>query len=78
MDNITEEIKKVMSNVFEVHIEEITEDSSPDTIESWDSIKHLNLILALEEEFDIIIPEEEVGNVLNFKLIDLIVHKCKK
>jgi acyl carrier protein len=78
MDPIKEQIKKVMSAVFEVPVEKITEDSSPDNIESWDSLKHLNLILALEEEFDIIIPDEEVGNILNFKLIELIINECKK
>jgi acyl carrier protein len=67
-----------MSTVFEVPFEKITEDSSPDNIESWDSLKHLNLILALEEEFDITIPDEEVGNIINFKLIELIIHECKK
>lgn len=73
-----EKIKQVMSAVFEVPLEEITENSSSDSIESWDSLKHLNLILALEEEFDISIPDEEVGNLFNFKLIELIINECKR
>jgi acyl carrier protein len=78
MDNLTTEIKRVMSIVFEVPFETITENSSPDNIESWDSIKHINLILAIEEEFDIKIPDEEVGNLLNFKLIELIINECRQ
>ena len=78
MENIKDQIKLVMSLVFEVPYEKITEDSSPDNIESWDSLKHLNLILALEEEFNVTIPDEEVGNIINFKLIELIIHECKK
>lgn len=78
MDDISEKIKIVMSAVFEIPLEEITDDSSADTIDSWDSLKHLNLILALEEEFDISIPDEEVGNLFNYKLIKLIVNECKK
>jgi len=78
MDNLATEIKRVMSIVFEVPFETITENSSPDNIESWDSIKHINLILAIEEEFDIKIPEEEVGNLLNFKLIELIINECRQ
>jgi acyl carrier protein len=78
MPDIKEKITKVMSAVFEVPVEEISEDSSSDSIESWDSLKHLNLIIALEEEFDINIPDEEVGNLINFKLIELIVNECKK
>lgn len=70
-----ERILKVMSLVFEVPIEMLNEESSSDTIGSWDSLKHLNLILALEEEFDIIIPDEEVGNLMNFKLIQIIIEE---
>lgn len=78
MTSIKESIKNVMSAVFELPVEQITENSSTDNIESWDSLKHLNLILALEEEFDIIIPDEEVGNITNYKLIEFIVNECKK
>ncbi|NCO53912.1 MAG: acyl carrier protein [Bacteroidetes bacterium] len=72
------QIIKVMSAVFEVPIEDITETSSVDSIDSWDSLKHLNLILALEEEFNIVIPDEEVGNLMNYKLIELIINECRK
>ena len=78
MENVKSQITKVMSAVFEVPIEDITETSSVDSIDSWDSLKHLNLILALEEEFNIVIPDEEVGNLMNNKLIELIVNECRK
>lgn len=66
-------IKKVMSVVFEIPFESITDDASSDNIDNWDSLRHLNLILALEEEFGISIPDEEVGNLVNYKLIELII-----
>jgi acyl carrier protein len=75
MDNLKSKIYQVMSNVFEIPESEISEDSSFDSIESWDSIRHLNLILALEEEFEITIPDEEVGNLVNYKLIELTVNE---
>ena len=45
-------VKKVISEVFNIDIELINNESSPDNIESWDSLKHMNLIVALEEEFE--------------------------
>jgi acyl carrier protein len=71
-------LKEVLSAVFEVSIESITDDSSSDTIENWDSLRHLNLIIALEEEFDVVIPDEEVGNLVNFKLIELVLNDLLK
>lgn len=69
--NIDERIKDVMSGVFGVDAETLNEESSQDNVEGWDSIKHLDLIVSLEEEFGVSIPIEEVGNLTNFKYIKL-------
>lgn len=64
-----ERIKKVFSNVFNLDIETINNESSPDNIESWDSLKHMNLILALEEEFEIEFDEQEIVDSMSYALI---------
>jgi len=71
-------IKQVMSAVFEIPVESISDDASSDNIENWDSLRHLNLILALEEEFGVSIPDEEVGNLVNYKLIELVINDLLK
>jgi acyl carrier protein len=78
MENQKVKILEVMSSVFEVELTSLNEESSIDNIENWDSIRHLNLILALEEEFNITIPDEEVGDLVNYKLIELIVNEQSK
>ncbi len=62
-------LRQIMSQVFEVPIEEITENTSPDTVDKWDSLQHMNLILALEETFNITFSSEEITEMLNYKLI---------
>ena len=62
-----------MSAVFEISIEEINDESSPDTIELWDSLKHLNLVLALEEEFNVQFTDDNLIELINLKLIKLVV-----
>ena len=71
MENIDERIKDVMSGVFGIDADALNEESSQDNVEGWDSIKHLDLIVSLEEEFGVSIPIEEVGNLTNFKYIKL-------
>jgi len=68
-------IKAVVSAVLNISIDDINSDSSPDTIESWDSLKHMNLIVALEEEFEIIFDEEDFEVMLNFQLISLTIRE---
>ena len=71
-------INQVMSAVFEIPVESIADDASSDNIENWDSLRHLNLILALEDEFGVSIPDEEVGNLVNYKLIKLVINDLLK
>ena len=73
MDNTEQRIKQVMADVFDMPAETILENVSLDNLEGWDSLKHLDLVVALEEEFEITIPVEEVGNLISFKLIVVII-----
>ena len=62
-------IKGVMAAVFGVPPDAITDESSPHDIKGWDSIKHMSLVLALEEEFDIHFEEAEIPSLVNFRII---------
>ena len=73
MDNTEQRIKQVMADVFDMPAETILENVSQDNLEGWVSLKHLDLVVALEEEFEITIPVEEVGNLISFKLIVVII-----
>jgi len=75
MDNIELAIQEIMAVVFEMSKESITSESSQDSIRNWDSLKHLDLIISLEEEFNIIFPVEEIGHLVSFKLIKIIIEE---
>ena len=63
------QIKEVLSAVIDVPLEEIMDDASMDELEAWDSLAQMNLVIALEEEFERTIPDEEVGTMLSLPLI---------
>lgn len=66
-------LKSVMATIFEVDEAEIGPDTSMDTLEAWDSIKHMDLILAVEEEFAISVPDEEAADLTSYPLLRLVV-----
>jgi acyl carrier protein len=72
-----EKVKQIMSSVFGVQKEKITNDASPDTIENWDSLRHMNLVVALEEEFNISFSDDQMSELLNFHLIILTLNELK-
>jgi acyl carrier protein len=46
-------LEDVVARVFGVERGRVNDDSSPETVEGWDSMGHLNLISALEKDFNV-------------------------
>ena len=60
---MSEKLYKVIAKILDVPISEINDESSPETIESWDSFHGLALIDALEMEFNIQFSISEITDV---------------
>jgi acyl carrier protein len=55
-EQVLSRVREIASDVLQA---EVTSESSPQTIENWDSVQHLNLVLAIEEEYGFqFLPEE--------------------
>lgn len=59
-ESIKKQSQDVFRKVFETPDLEISGDTVADDIPTWDSLNHINLILALEEEFGIQFASQEV------------------
>ena len=64
-------LKSVLASVLEVNADQIDDESSMDTIGSWDSLRQMNLVLALEEAFAVSIPDDDAANATSYKLLVL-------
>jgi acyl carrier protein len=60
MSNLFEQIKTIASDTFQAPLSELTPESSPEQIPAWDSIQHLNLVIAIEERFKIQFEPDEM------------------
>jgi len=62
---MTEKLYKIISKVMRVPISEISDQSGPENIDSWDSFNGLVLVDELESEFNIKFTINEVADVNN-------------
>ena len=69
MTDVKDKILAVMAAVFEIGVFNIPENAAPELIDEWDSLKHMSLIVALEEEFSIRFTDKEMTYLLNLELI---------
>lgn len=67
--NLEEKVLKIVSNVMEIPVGQLDVQSSSDTVENWDSLRQMNLTLALEEEFKVSFMDEEIINMQNVEKI---------
>jgi len=75
MNNL--EIKEIISRVFEIDLSEISDKSSQKDIVKWDSLQHLNLIVEIEDKYDISIEPEDISNMVTIEKIVEIINKYK-
>jgi acyl carrier protein len=69
MNRIEDRTKNILAQVFDASHDEIDEDSSIHTIDNWNSFRHMNMVLALEDEFEIEFNENQVVEIINYKTI---------
>jgi acyl carrier protein len=62
-------LKRTLADVFGVPETSIDDDTSMETVPRWDSLKHLYLVLALEEQFGVSLSEEQTVEILSYPSI---------
>ena len=67
--SVLDRVQRILADIFHIPVEQITLTSSPETIENWDSLNHLNLILAIEQEFGVQLMPEEIDQLLSINHI---------
>lgn len=69
---VAERVKRVVASILGVPESELTDDSSSDDFERWDSLGQLNLMMALEAEFGVEFSEDDLADLTS---IPLLVHE---
>ena len=72
-----EQVRNIASDIFGIPVDQVTAESSPQTIENWDSMQHLNLVLAVEEKFGVRFEPEEIEAMTNVGAVAALVEKLQ-
>jgi len=70
-----EQVQAIASDIFGVPAGKISADSSPETVENWDSMQHLNLVLAIEEKFGVQLAPEDIEQMKTIGAAATLVEK---
>ena len=67
--DVTVKTKTVISNALNLSEDNVGSDAAMGITDKWDSFGQLNLVLLLESEFDLVIPDDLVASLTSLKAI---------
>lgn len=77
-EEVFERLTKVFRDVFDDEEITLTEETTAEDIEDWDSFEHINLVVAVEDEFSFKIPMGKVVTMKNVgEMVDIILELGK-
>ncbi len=61
-------LRRIFSDILEIAVDAVNDDLSPDSCETWDSLTHVRIITAVEEEFGVSFDTSEIFDMDRFAL----------
>jgi acyl carrier protein len=70
-----DKLKAVMAAMLDIDVSTVGPETSTDTVPQWDSVRHMNLVIALEEAFGISVPDDEVATLTSYPIVRAMVEE---
>ena len=64
-----EQLRDVIAQTLDIDPGTVTEDSTSENLAGWDSLGHVNLMMALEQTFDIQLEAEDLPRLVSVSAI---------
>jgi acyl carrier protein len=62
-------LRNILSDIFEIPPEQVTPDLNAETVDTWDSFRHLQAILALEGEYGVQFDPQRIPDLTSVSLL---------
>ena len=78
-EEVMKKLNEIFCNVFDDESIVLKDETNANDIEDWDSLEQINLIVAIENEFEMMFDMAEVSDLANVgEMADLIMRKFKE
>lgn len=68
-DEIKQRVRAVLARALKVDAGTISDTASQTDVSQWDSVRHMNVVLAVENDFDIQFDDAELPKLTSLSLI---------
>jgi len=64
---MSRKVFEIVARIMVVPVDAVSLESSPETLENWDSLRHMKLILAIEESLDVQFSDDDIVSIKNVR-----------
>jgi len=75
---MTNNLQQLLAQIFRVSTDSISNNTTMDDIPGWDSLTHMDLIVALEQQYNFVLDGDEIADLKSIQAIDDIINKKSK
>jgi len=62
---MSSKVFEIVARIMGLPVDAVSLESSPETLENWDSLRHMKLILAIEESLGVQFSDEDIVSIKN-------------
>lgn len=70
------DIEALIASTLNIPVGQVTDESDMSTLKNWDSLGHINLVLAIEEAYGVIVDEDAVVEITSVRAIREFVERA--
>jgi acyl carrier protein len=72
---VLDQVRQIIADTLNVSLDQVNPESSTDNLPDWDSLKHLNLVLALEQSSGLQFSPEDIDRMLSVRSIAALIEE---
>jgi acyl carrier protein len=74
---VDSKLRKLLAEVFDQPLAKISERDTHETIATWDSLRHLQMIMALEQQYALQIDTEQIAAIKSVADVVQLVERAR-
>lgn len=75
MQSTLNDVRQLAADILKRPIDEVPVTATRESVPGWDSMAHLNLVLAVEQHFDVQFLPDEMLQMLTVELVAMLVEE---
>lgn len=74
---IKDQVLQIVAECLELPVEQLSLDTDMDDVDGWDSMRNVMILSRLEDDFDVMIPEDDIFDLVTIGAIVEEIEKLK-